>query len=94
MKEYFVYILTNFNNSVFYTGITSDIKRRLWEHAHSLNPDSFTTKYKVGKLVWFEQFPSPEEAVLIEKRIKGWVRTKKIKLIKHANPLFKDLSLE
>lgn len=93
MKEYSVYILTNFNNLVFYTGITNNLKRRIWEHKNSVNPDSFTTKYNVNKLVWFEYFPTSEEATIVEKRIKGWLRVKKIKLIKSSNPLFKDLLL-
>jgi len=93
MKEYSVYILINFNNSVFYTGITNNLKRRVWEHNNSTNSNSFTTKYKVNKLVWFEHFPTPEEAIIVEKRIKGWVRIKKIKHINRSNPLFEDLML-
>jgi len=93
MKEYAVYILTNFTNSVFYTGITNDLKRRMWEHKN-INPDSFTSKYKTHKLVWFEFFPTPEEAIIIEKRIKGWVRIKKIQLIKSKNEHFEDLKIE
>lgn len=93
MDKYSTYILTNITNSVFYTGITNNLKRRIWEHKNNANPDSFTTKYNVHKLVWFEYFPTPEEAIMVEKRIKGWVRMKKIKLIKSLNPLFKDLSL-
>ena len=93
MKEYVVYILTNFNNLVFYTGITNNLKRRIWEHKHSSNSDSFTGTYNVYKLVWFELFPTPNEAILIEKRIKGWVRAKKIKLIMSTNPKLQDLTL-
>ncbi len=77
MKEYAVYILTNFNNSVFYIGITNNLKRRVWEHKRSMDADSFTGRYKIYKLVWFELFPTPEEAILI----------------KNKNPFFKDLTL-
>ena len=93
MGEYSTYILTNITNSVFYTGITNNLKRRVWEHKNSSNPDSFTIKYNLRKLVWFDNFSTPEEAIIVEKRIKGWVRIKQIKLIKSLNPLFKDLSL-
>ena len=93
MKEYAVYILTNFDNTVFYTGITNNLNRRIWEHKKHANPDSFTGKYKAFKLVWYQLFPTPDEAIIIEKRIKGWVRVKKIKLIKKMNPLFNDLTL-
>ena len=93
MKEYVVYILTNYDNSVFYTGITNNLKRRIWEHQNKANPDSFTGKYKVYKLVWFHSFPSPEEAIVMEKRVKGWVRAKKIKLITSKNPNYQDLTL-
>ncbi|MCX6732827.1 MAG: GIY-YIG nuclease family protein [Candidatus Roizmanbacteria bacterium] len=94
MKEYAVYILTNFNNSVFYTGITNNLKRRLWEHDQCINPNSFTTKYHVNKLVWFEYLPTAEEAIVVEKKIKGWLRIKKIKLIKRNNPSFSDLTIQ
>ena len=91
MKEYAVYILTNITNTVFYTGITNDLNRRIIEHKQCVSPNSFTGKYKVHKLVWFEFFPSPEEAIVIEKRIKGWLRIKKIKLIMSKNSKFQDL---
>ena len=93
MKEYAVYILTNFNNSVFYTGITNNLTRRIYEHKTSINNDSFTTKYKIYKLVWYDLFPTAEEAIEVEKRIKGWIRLKKIKLITSKNPHFEDLTL-
>lgn len=93
MKEFAVYILTNYDNTVLYTGITNNLRRRIWEHKHNLNSNSFTGKYKTYKLVWFELFPTSEEAILAEKKIKGWIRTKKMKLIINKNPLFKDLTL-
>ena len=90
-KEYFVYILTNFNNSVFYTGITNNLKRRVWEHKNKVNPDSFTGKYKAYKLIWFECFSHPEEAIEIEKRVKDMRREKKLLPIKNKNPLMREI---
>lgn len=91
-KSYFVYILTNYTNSVFYIGITNNLQRRIFEHKTKVNPDSFTGKYRLYKLIWFEEFPTAQEAIIIEKRIKGWTRIKKIKLITSKNPSFKDLN--
>ena len=85
-KEYFVYILANHTNNVFYTGITNNLERRVWEHKHSVNSHSFTTKYKVYKLVWFESFNTPDEAITTEKRVKDMNRKKKCLLIKNKNP--------
>ncbi|MFH1561637.1 MAG: GIY-YIG nuclease family protein [Patescibacteria group bacterium] len=90
-KVWFVYIVTNYQNSVLYTGISNNIKRRIWEHKTGLVKNSFTKKYRLYKLVWFEEFNNPEEAIRIEKKIKGWKREKKVKLIKLNNPNFKDL---
>ena len=92
-KSWFVYIITNYSNSVLYTGITNDLPRRLWEHRNGVNLSSFTKKYKLFKLVWFEEFPSPSDAIETEKKIKGWTRQKKIELIKEDNPEFKNLDL-
>ncbi len=90
-KEYFVYILTNKYNSVLYTGVTNNLQRRLYEHTQKLVP-GFTAKYNVHKLVWYEIFSSPQEAIAAEKKIKGWKRDKKIILIQKQNPHFEDLS--
>ena len=90
-KDYFVYILTNHINSVFYTGVTNNLARRVWEHKNKSNPDSFTKKYKVYKLVWFELFSNPEEAIEIEKKVKDMRREKKITLITNKNPLFAEI---
>jgi len=91
-KKYFVYILANYTNTVLYTGITNNIERRFFEHKLKTNPNSFSAKYKTNKLVWFEEFNSPIEAIETEKRIKGWVRKRKIKLIEELNPEWKNLS--
>lgn len=90
-KNYFVYIITNYQNTVLYTGITNNLKKRIEEHKKEISKNSFSNKYRLYKLVWFEEFKIPNEAILIEKRIKGWTRKKKIDLIKRKNPNFQDL---
>ncbi len=93
MKQYFVYILTNKSNKVLYTGITSNFEKRVYEHKMGEIP-GFTKKYNVKKLVFFEEFPTPQDAIAAEKKIKGWSRKKKIDLIKSMNPSWQDLSAE
>ena len=87
---YYVYIMTNIHNTVFYTGITNDLLRRTDEH---ISPDEkgFTQRYHVAKVVWYEMFPDPATAIAAEKKIKGWTRKKKIALVKNSNPVFADL---
>lgn len=89
-KAYFVYIATNKRNTVLYTGVTSTIYKRMFEHKNKMTP-SFTSKYNVNKLVWGESFGTPIEAISAEKRIKGWTRVKKIALIEKTNPQWNDL---
>ena len=88
----FVYILANDTNVCLYVGVTSDLERRLYEHKNKLAPDSFTAKYDVHKLVYFEETPNPYAAITREKQIKGWNRKRKNKLIESKNPQWKDLS--
>jgi putative endonuclease len=92
MNTYFVYIATNFTNNVLYVGVTNNLERRFAEHK-SKNFEGFTKKYNINKLVYFENFYSPLEAIAAEKRIKGWLRIKKVRLIAESNPEFRDLSL-
>ena len=89
-KQYYVYIMTNKNNSVLYTGITNDLMRRVYEHREKL-VEGFTTKYNVGKLVYFEIFRDVESAILREKQIKGGSRAKKLDLINDFNKDWRDL---
>ena len=89
-KQYYVYIATNFKNTVLYTGVTDNLERRIYQHRNKLIP-GFSSKYNVNKLVYYEAFSSPEEAIAAEKRIKGWTRAKKMELIKSINPNFEDL---
>jgi len=86
-----VYILTNKSNSVIYTGVTSDIAYRIWQHKNHVYPDSFTSKYNCEKLVYYCFYSTIEEAINEEKRIKGGNRLAKIKLIESQNPQWKDL---
>ncbi len=88
--SYYAYIATNSGKNVLYTGVTNDLSRRIFEHKEHLNK-GFTSKYKVNRLVWYESFPSPYEAISAEKRIKGWTRSKKLDLIKTNNPQLSDL---
>ncbi|HJY62692.1 MAG TPA: GIY-YIG nuclease family protein [Ignavibacteria bacterium] len=88
---HYVYILTNKYNKVLYTGVTDDLAKRLHEHKNK-RYDSFTKKYNVDKLVYFEQIDGASNALSREKQIKGWLRKKKIDLINSINPEWKDLS--
>ncbi|MDE2001257.1 MAG: GIY-YIG nuclease family protein [Patescibacteria group bacterium] len=90
-KQYSVYIVTNRLNTVLYTGVTSDLQKRIYEHKNKIIP-GFTSKYNVNKLVYYDTFSSPQEAISAEKKIKGWTRVKKINLIKQNNPEFRELS--
>lgn len=86
-----VYILTNKYNKVLYTGVTSNLKNRIFEHKEKLNPISFTAKYSLSKLVYYIGFQHIEEAIGEEKRIKGGSRKAKIELIESINPDWDDL---
>ena len=88
---YYVYILTNKHNSVLYTGVTNDLVRRVYEHKNHLDKKSFTSRYNVEKLVFYEQTNNVESAIQREKQIKSWKRDKKIALIIKSNPRFFDL---
>lgn len=93
MKQYYTYILTNKLNSVLYTGITDDLTKRVYQHKNKL-VDGFTKKYNVNKLVYFEVFSDPLNAIGREKAIKNLLRKKKIELIKNKNSGFDDLYSE
>ena len=83
---YYVYILTNKAKTVLYTGVTNNLKIRLQQHIEALNPSSFTAKYNVHFLLYFEKFTWIQLAIAKEKEIKGWKKDKKITLIKSINP--------
>ncbi len=90
MKGGFVYILTNKNNSTLYVGVTSDLKQRVYEHKTGIG-SVFTSKYRINKLVWFDEFPTIEDAIAREKQIKKWKRDWKLELITNFNADFRDL---
>ena len=92
-KEYYVYIMTN-KSRTLYTGVTNDLMRRVYEHKNKLDPNSFTNKYNIRFLVYYESTPTVHVALAREKQIKGWLRAKKIALIDSINPEWKDLSEE
>ena len=88
---YYVYILTNKYNTVLYTGVTRDLIRRVYEHKTHADKDSFTEKYKICKLVYFEETNDINSAIEREKQIKSWSRDRKIDLIFLKNPHWVDL---
>jgi putative endonuclease len=88
---YFVYLLASRRNGTLYCGVTNAILRRVSEHREGL-AESFTRRYDVTRLVWFEPHVDIGEAILREKRIKGWNRAWKIALIEASNPAWRDLA--
>ena len=89
-----VYIMANKRNGTIYTGVTADLKRRVYEHKTKYNPECFTAKYGCNLLVYYHGFHRIEEAIAEEKRIKGGNRKNKLKLIETTNPEWKDLWYE
>ncbi len=89
-KIYYVYIMTN-KSRTLYTGMTSDLKKRVWEHKQKL-VEGFTKKYNISRLVYWEETGDVRSAIIREKQIKGWLRAKKIALIETMNTEWKDLS--
>ena len=87
---YYTYIASNKWNTVLYTGVSGNLEKRSDEHAKKVHP-GFTAKYNVNKILWYEVFSNPTEAISAEKKIKGWTRQKKFALIRNKNPRFEDL---
>jgi putative endonuclease len=95
MREhrYFVYIMTNCSRHPLYTGVTRSVDRRSWEHKSGFQgPTSYTARYQIDRLVYFERFQNVRDAIHREKQIKSWSRAKKIALIESVNPKWDDLS--
>jgi putative endonuclease len=88
--QYCVYIMTNYGNTVLYTGVTNSLKRRVLEHKEKL-VEGFTKRYNVTKLVYYEVTEDVRAAIAREKQIKGGSRQKKINLINSINPEWRDL---
>ncbi len=89
-KQYYVYILTNKWNTTLYTGVTNNLKKRVYEHKMKV-VDGFTKKYNLNKLVYYEIFTDIYNAIAREKQIKAGSRQKKIDLINGINPEWRDL---
>ena len=90
---YFVYILSNWDDSVIYIGVTGNLERRLYEHKNGL-VEGFTKQYNVHKLVYYEHTSDVYSAISREKQLKKWTRAKKNSLITDTNPQWRDLSLD
>jgi putative endonuclease len=86
-----VYILTNQHHNVLYTGVTSDLKTRIGQHRTGFYPHSFSFRYNLYKLVYYDFFPRIEEAIEVEQQIKAGSRAKKIARIESMNPQWRDL---
>src|SRR5262249_13694838 len=89
-KTFYVYILASQRNGTLYTGVTSDLIKRAWEHKEGF-VDGFTRQYDVKLLVWYEQHETAETAITREKQVKKWNRAWKIRLIEERNPYWNDL---
>ena len=87
----FIYIMTNDNNTTLYIGVSSNLIARVLEHRNNKYPHSFTARYNLHKLVYFEIIPTIEEAIVREKQLKAGNRQKKIALIEGQNPNWEDL---
>jgi len=90
MRTYHMYIMASISK-VLYTGVTNDLARRVSEHKAGLGK-AFSKRYRVKKLVYYESFSNPQDAIAAEKRVKGWRRARKIALIESVNPTWKDLA--
>ena len=89
-NQYYVYIMTNKHNTVLYTGVTNDLKSRVYQHRENL-VEGFTSKYNITKLVYYEITGNIESAITREKQIKGGSRQKKMDLVRSNNPGWSDL---
>jgi len=88
MRTYYVYIMAS-RSRVLYTGVTNDLARRVHEHKRALIP-GFTSLYRTTRLVYFEEFEDVRDAIAREKKVKGWVRARKVRLIEEHNPTWED----
>lgn len=90
LKHYWVYILSS-KTGTLYVGVTNNLEKRVLEHKNKLIP-GFTTRYNIDHLIYYQEFSDIEDAIEMEKKIKGWTRKKKIDLIKSINPNVEDLA--
>ena len=90
MKRYYVYILTNSRGTALYIGVTNDLRERTNQHGSGLG-GGFTARYRISKLLYFEEYGDPRQAIAREKQLKSWRREKKEDLIRTMNPELYDL---
>ncbi|MGL4810646.1 MAG: GIY-YIG nuclease family protein [Beijerinckiaceae bacterium] len=90
MKTFYVYMLASRRNGTLYLGVTSDLEQRIWDHKQKTYR-GFTSRYGVDKLVWYEDYPTADEAIEREKKLKKWQRAWKLRLIEEMNPEWTDL---
>lgn len=93
MEQYYVYLMASFRQTL-YVGVTNDLQRRVYEHKTKIRQQSFTARYNIRRLVYYEVFNDIRDALAREKQIKSWRRSKKVELIEAENPRWKDISLE
>ena len=91
--RYHVYMMASLSRRI-YTGVTSDLPRRVFEHKHHLDPKSHSARYRITRLVYFEECPTAHAMVRREREIKGWTRAKKVALIQSVNPAWDDLAAD
>jgi len=89
--EYYVSMLTNGHKNLLYTGVTKDLVRRVYEHKHHMDKGSYTDRYNIENLIYYECTSDVKSAIEREKQIKGWNRKRKEKLIASKNPNWDDL---
>jgi len=90
-RVYFAYMLAS-RSRTLYVGVTGNLRLRVYQHKRKLHPDGFAASYNCDRLVWFERFFDPDYAIVREKQLKGWRRSKKVALIEQDNPTWVDLS--
>ena len=93
MKTYYVYMLTNRSRVVLYIGVTNSLERRLWFHSNA-EADTFVKRYNLDRLVYYESYENPSDAIAREKKLKGWRREKKNALVETKNPKWNNLGQE
>jgi len=92
MRKYYMYILASQKGGTLYTGMTNSLRHRIVQHKEKANP-GFTRRFRVTRLVYFEEFADVRDAIAREKQIKGWTRSKKIALIESVNPEWAEIQL-
>jgi putative endonuclease len=90
-KQFYVYVMASGKRGTIYTGVTSDIVSRVYQHKTHYFPDSFTARYNVNRLVWYELQDAADTAIRRERQIKEWRRGWKVELIQKTNPTWRDL---